>query len=457
MSGGNPLLQILLGRNYRQLQDRRRAKRAQRRAAKTVSGPGRTWAGQTGQRPTTGLRPPPPPGGPEAGRHPWDGGRWDGRFVTGQPGATVPQPPAEESGTRRLAVPGPPPEPSGEQGSSPEPAAGDGAPSESAQGPWVPVAELPRESWWAHARRVVVVAVAVLVVVAGTVSVVETVVGWLPQQRAPQPPPAVTEVRLAGFAETVAVDYLSWSPQHHSARQSALARYAAAGSGADDGWNGDGRMLADTASTVDLTRGDAGVIATVRVRVTPVKAAPPGAGAAGTAPASPVGGAVASAPAVLAAAGTAQPSRWLTVGVPITTATGVPRVSATPGLVGSAPDEVAGPAVPSGVGDDAFAKATEPTITKLLRAYASGDLSYARAAGTHFAGLGGAVQFQQLERWRVRPAEAGDARHRVGDATVTWSVPGGAELTCSYRVRLEHSGGRWFLSGLTVQTKDVDT
>lgn len=438
----NPFLQLLLGPNHEQVQarlrdrsQRRKANRAQRRAAKTSGaggGTSRPWGGQAGPAPQqNGLRPPPAPdGGSEhmPGRH------------TGQPAAaagTMTAPRVDEPVDTSFAT-----DAEAEQRNT----AGE---------PWVPVSGLPPEPWWVRIRRGLVVVVALVVTVAGIVSISSTVARWVHPPAPPAAAPASSDVQLAGFAETAATDYLSWDAADKSARQTALSRYAAPGAQID-GWDGTGRQTAETASTVDLRRGPAAAtIATVRVRVTPYSGGPQaGAAAPGATPG--VGPTSAAAPTVTQA-GTPGPSRWMTLAVPMANTNGRLAVTAAPALVGSPPEAVQPPAVSSETaGDDTFARDTRATVSRLVQAYASGDLSYARASGTHFAGLSGEAQHGQLGQWRVRPLAPGaDPTHRDGDATVTWQLPSGAALTSPYRVQLQQNDGRWYLAGFTAETQGV--
>lgn len=438
----NPLLQLLLGSNHEQVQSRlrdrrqrRKVNRAQRRAAKTSSaggGTSRPWGGQAGPAPQqNGLRPPPAPGGPS---------EHVPALHTGQHAAA-----ASTMTAPRL----------GEPVDTSFAANAEEEQLNTADEPWVPVSGLPPEPWWVRIRRGVVVVVALVVTVAGVVSISSTVARWVHPQVPPAAAPAVTDVQISGFAETAATDYLSWDATDKSSRQAALARYAAPGRQID-GWDGTGRQTAETASTVDLSRGAGGAaIATVRVRVTPYAGGPQSAAAA-PGPTPGAGPTSAAAPTVTQA-GTPGPSRWITLAVPMTHTDGRLAVTASPALVGSPPEEVRPPAVPGvTTGDDAFAKATRPTVSRLLDAYASGDLSYARASGTHFAGLSGEAQRAQLDQWRAQPLAPGaDPTRRVGDATVTWQLASGGSLTSSYRVQLQQNDGRWFLAGFTAETQGV--
>jgi len=128
-------------------------------------------------------------------------------------------------------------------------------------------------------------------------------------------------------------------------------------------------------------------------------------------------------------------------------------VTAPPALVGSAPAVVPPPAVASmsGAEDNAAEQATQPAVSTVLAAYASGQLAYVRSAGSGYAGLAGIASLGSLILWRVAPLGPGaDPDVRTGDATVTWHLAGGgATLTCSYRLVLQQQAGRWLLAQIT--------
>lgn len=150
-------------------------------------------------------------------------------------------------------------------------------------------------------------------------------------------------------------------------------------------------------------------------------------------------------------------------------------MTATPALVGSPQTSAPEPAVPqeSTAEDSEFARNTRETVRTLLRAYATGDLQYARAAGTSFRGLDNAVELTDVDVWRTRSGNStdetgrSDERVRVGDVTVTWALSGDAgTLRCTYRVELRHdgtpganggggAGGRWYLASVEVPTEAV--
>lgn len=446
--GSNPLLRGLLGPNHEQVV----AKLRRRRRA-----PAATWSGQAGPRPTqSGLRPPPPPGGPAASgdsRHPWEMPTGGTPAATSLVPAAVPGEGAPEAAARSVPVRTARPTPaqgageghqhSSEAPSSPHslptvedtatpaapPPANPASGSPEGDAPWAPASALPREPMWVRLRRVLGLGLVAVLLLVGALNVAATVHRWLTPSPPPAPAPATSSTALTGYAEIVALEYATWNENTKQTRQAALARFTS-GETDIDGWNGTGIRRALSASTVDITRsGPHRAVVTVRVRTTT------------------------GAQAASASSG-ARPS-WVALAIPMTHHHGRPRVTATPALVGSAPHTVRGPAVGTGTGDSEFADRTRGTVTKLLRAYASGDLSYARAAGTRFAGLGGTVRLAELGDWRVAPlAEGADPNRRVGDATVTWQLPSGAQVRCSYVVTLQRDQGRWYLAAITPQSTE---
>lgn len=335
---------------------------------------------------------------------------------------------------------------------------------------WDVLAAPRRDPWWRLARRYLALAAVTVVLLAGVVSIAGTVRGWFTRPTPPSTRAGLADSQFVAVAVPWAVDYLSWDPADRASRQAALGR-AAAPNSTVDGWDGTGRQWADSPTVVGLVRGDAEqAVVTVRLRVIPFR---PTDTPSTTAPTPPTTTSSADPPSTSAdpvpnpASGpvpnspgwTAQQPRWLNLAVALAARDGRIVVTAPPALVGSAPTIAAGPAVAAsgGVGDSAFAQGTQDTVTTLLRAYGSGELDYARADGTTFTGLDNAATVDSVGAWRVRTlGEGDDPDTRVGHATVTWLLSGGAgKLTCSYRIELRSSSGRWYLASITVETEVV--
>jgi hypothetical protein len=363
---------------------------------------------------------------------------------------------------------------------------------------WEVLAEPRREPVWLRARRVAMVAAAVMVVAAGVLTITGQVMEWMaPPVTAPRRV-AVSDAQFAAVATPFAVDYLSWAESDPRSRQAALARSAAPDTTVD-GWGGTGRQWADSPTAIGVTRltrsanssADSGAarggeraVVTVRVRVTPFTAndptsdtpqpstepSPPAAAPEPRQPStstSTPGSEQEAVPNVASGSVPREPGwtagvpRWLTVAIPVAVGgDGRVVVTAVPALVGS-PQTSAHPPVSDASEEDArFARDTRGVITTLMRAYGTGELQYARAEGTSFSGLNGAVELVDVLAWRAYPSNAdgkgggkggGDAV-RVGDVTVTWSLSGGAgTLRCTYRVELRADaggGGRWYLASI---------
>jgi hypothetical protein len=227
-----------------------------------------------------------------------------------------------------------------------------------------------------------------------------------------------------------------------------------------DGWDGTGRQWADSSAVVGFVRGGGErAVVTVRVRVTPF--APAGSpSSAASAVRSDAGPNVASGPVLSAPGWVPQQARWVNLAVPLARRADRIVVTAIPVLVGSPPTRVAAPGLPSSssAGDTTFAQSTQDTLATLLRSYGTGELDYARAAGTSFTGLNQAATLESVSAWRVRNLDPGaEGSTRVGDATVTWALSGGAgKLTCSYRIELTNDSGRWYLSSVDAETEVVN-
>jgi hypothetical protein len=474
---GNKFMTALLGQDpaeFRANRDRRKAAKIARRASKLE---------QPQPRP---VRPPPPPGGPSAAQpprmYPVNGqqhvypvnGQQHATAQPGRPSATAARPPVQLAAGEpdwfnppaALAAAGEPPTlPStrpvygapqrvGAQQADLKQRAPQAVPS-STDGSWElgsVTAPEPRGRRW---MRIVAFAVAAIVLLVGALNITRNVASFFADDDAPpRQAPDVSDFELGGFAEVFATDYLSWDTGDRATREVALARYAAPRVDVD-GWDGSGRQWATTASSVGITRsgtdGTAGVV-TVRVQVVPYRETKEGASAPARKLPSDAGDNAASGPDVTAAGWTPEPQRWLNLAVAVAQRDGRLVVTAPPALVGSVPQSAPGPAVSDGqAGEDSGAgTAVEAALGKVLVGYASGDLEYIRAAGTTYAGLGGAAKLDRIELVRVAPVvEGGDSTARQVDVAVTWVLSGQAgKVTSDYRVELTHDSDKWFLNSI---------
>lgn len=314
----------------------------------------------------------------------------------------------------------------------------------------------------------VLITATVMLMITGGVSIATQVRQWL-RTETPLSAVSVSDTELNGAAEVAATDYLAWDAGAKPRRQAALRRVVVAGLSAD-GWDGVGRQWADSATAIKQVRLSADrAVVDVRVRVIGFTAS---AAAASTTPATgsasagaqPPGpstqepGDVGSAPDLTAPGWTARAPRWLTLAVPLKVVEGRPMVTASPALIGSAhsDDTISGGGGASTANDDAFAESTKDTAATFLQKYASGELDFVRAPRAVITGLGGAVEFGELTRWRVvKPADGADSSERIGIATVTWVLPGdgAGKLTCTYRVGLRRHEDRWLLAAVEAETE----
>lgn len=324
---------------------------------------------------------------------------------------------------------------------------------------WDVLARPPRESAWHRARRILALAVGAVVVVAGVVAIADRVVGWIGSSGHAAPSSTVvSDSDLGGFAATVATDYLSWDPGDRERRRAALARHTTPAVPVD-GWNGDGRQWADSPAVVGIARADAHrAVVTVRIRTTPYapvnnpSSEPP----ASSAPPPPATGAPERTGDPASASGLDSPAwrpasaRWLALAVPVGWVDRRLVVTQRPALVGAPIVDLPAGADPGSVPlEDSASRSTRDVVSKMLAAYATGELEFIRAAGSTVAGLNHAAELAQVSSWALLPG--GSADTRLGVATVSWRLSGGAgTLACIYLLRLREQEGRWYLAGLSV-------
>jgi len=291
---------------------------------------------------------------------------------------------------------------------------------------------------YASARRWVGLAVAMMLLLVGAVTVAgrvvsmvdppPIVVGWAPR---------VSDLQFAGVAQAAVVDYLSWDvAAPRAARTAALSRWGF-GESVGDGWGGSGHFNVENSVAIAVLRtADDRAVVTIQARPTPsppTQAATP----ATNSPSSP---------------GATTSSAWLTVAVPVALRGSRIVLTAPPALVGSPPDQALTVAVSSAADEDTDAgRATADTVGKLISAYGSGDLEFVRGPGSTFTGLAGTVTGGQVQSWRMAKLRTGDDPSlRSGDVTVLWTLQGGSgQLRCSYRIQLAQRENRWLLQEIT--------
>jgi len=293
-------------------------------------------------------------------------------------------------------------------------------------------------SFYAGARRWVGLAVAVILLVVGTVTVAGRVIAMVnPAPVVVAPAPRVSDLQFAGAAQAAVLDYLSWNESApRAARTAALSRWGLGGA-VSDGWDGSGQLnVEDSVAIAVLRTAEDRAVVTIQARTTPsppTQATTP----ATNSPNSP---------------GNAASATWLTVATPVALSGSRIVLTSPPALVGSPPAQAPGPAVSGAADEDTdTGRATADTVGKLITAYGSGDLEFVRGPGSSFAGLAGMVTGGQVQSWRMaKPGPGGDPSLRSGDVTVLWTLPDGAgQLRCSYRIQLAQRENRWLLQDIT--------
>lgn len=303
-----------------------------------------------------------------------------------------------------------------------------------APGAW----SIPHAGWagsfYAHARRWVLLAVAVMMLVVGAVTVAGRLVAMVnPSPVVVAPTPRVSDLQFAGAAQAAVVDYLSWDgAAPRAARTAALNRWGL-GEAVSDGWDASGQLNVENSVAIAVLRtADDQAVVTIQAR---------------TAPSSPTQATTnSSSPA------TAVSAMWWSVAVPVALRGSRIVLTAAPALVGSPPDQALGAAVASAADEDTdTGRATLDTVSKLITAYGSGDLEFVRGPGSTFTGLAGMVTGGQVQSWRMAKIGTGDDPSlRSGDVTVLWSLRGSAgQLRCGYRIQLVQRENRWLLQQIT--------
>ncbi|MGS0684585.1 hypothetical protein ACVBEQ_05450 [Nakamurella sp. GG22] len=315
-----------------------------------------------------------------------------------------------------------------------------GGPDEllTANGPW----DIPGQRWAGsfcdQVRRWLMLAAAVMLLLAGAVTVAGRVVAMV--DPAPVTPAAVQRVldlQFSGAAQAAVLDYMSWdAAATRSARSAALVQWGFTGA-VTDGWDGSGRLRIENAIAIAVLRlPEDRAVVTVQART-----APPQPDQA-TTPAT-----TSSKSSVLAGS-----SSWLTVAVPVALRGSRVVITAPPALVGSPPSQALRPAVIAAADEDTdTGRTTAGTVQKLITAFGSGDLEFMRGPGSDFTGLAGMVTAGQVESWRMGKVSAGvDPAVRAGDVTVLWTLADDAgQLRCDYRVELVQRENRWLLQEIT--------
>jgi hypothetical protein len=249
--------------------------------------------------------------------------------------------------------------------------------------------------------------------------------------------PRVSDLQFGGAAQAAVLDYLSWDQATtRSTRINALGRWGFTGA-ISDGWDGSGQLETENAVAIAVLRtGDDRAVVTVQART--AHRVPTPAADLNAANSNP--------------SGSRETSSWLTLAVPVAVSGWRILVTAPPALVGSPPPQASRPAVPTGADEDTETeRATADTVNKLIAAYGSGDLEFARGPGSTFTGLAGMVTSGQVHSWQMAKLRTGDDPSlRSGDVTVLWTLPDGAgQLLCIYRIQLAQRENRWLLQQIS--------
>ena len=182
-------------------------------------------------------------------------------------------------------------------------------------------------SFYPGARRWVVLAAAVMLLLVGAVTVAGRVVAMVdPAPVVVAPAPRVTDVQFAGVAQAAVLDYLSWNESAPRAeRTAALSRWGLGGA-VSDGWDGSGQLNVENSVAIAVLRTtDDRAVVTIQARTTP------------------------SLPTQVATPATNSPNSpgadsktWLTVAVPVALRGSRIVLTAPPALVGSPPVQAPG-------------------------------------------------------------------------------------------------------------------
>jgi hypothetical protein len=126
-------------------------------------------------------------------------------------------------------------------------------------------------SLYASARRGLGLAVAVMLLVVGAVTVAGRVVAMVdPAPVVVAPAPRVSDLQYAGVAQAAVLDYLSWdSAAPRAARTAALSRWSL-GEAVSDGWDGSGQLNVENSVAIAVLRtAEDRAVVTIQARTAP--------------------------------------------------------------------------------------------------------------------------------------------------------------------------------------------
>ncbi|PRZ39669.1 hypothetical protein CLV47_11833 [Antricoccus suffuscus] len=244
------------------------------------------------------------------------------------------------------------------------------------------------------------------------------------QEKAASKQTTVDLAAAGGLAAGFATDYLSYGgPEYNPQRQAALKQWVVPGADAAVStatWTGESVLRADS-PVVEASRavGEHSAAIAVLVRV---QAYVPNGGPTSTTsgPAPSKGAAPAFVPPV---PNNYKPAAavWLRLIVPITTADARLVVAAS-GPVFSA-DSVVPVTGPGTDTDSAAAGRLEASALKIFASYATGDLQYITAPGTHLAGMSGQLTPTDISDVDVKTG-IDNTDERAASVTVMWQLTG---------------------------------
>lgn len=229
---------------------------------------------------------------------------------------------------------------------------------------------------------------------------------------APAPAQSFPTAAVDAVAARFSLAYFTYDPSHPDQRAQALSAFLPAGSDMTAGWSGQGSEQALTAVVAGSEQlDDHRALVTVATEVS--------------------GG------------------RWLYLQVPLNAQDGNVTVSGPPAAV---PPPLPGSAAPSQAPaqDAELTGQLQPALAAFFAAFAGkGDLAYYAAPGVHLSGLGGALNFAQLESAAVY---VGTGDRRSASATVQWTDPvTSASIVQVYQLQLIAVAGRWYVAGVAAE------
>ncbi len=270
------------------------------------------------------------------------------------------------------------------------------------------------EAWLRRGLRALLVSALAVLLLLGLRDVVRPfttgrTLSRVPVQAGQAYPREVAEV----FAARFAMAYLTYDSAHPQVRRQALQPYLPDNADPALGWDGQGRQTAIAALPSGIeVRGDQLALITVAVQV--------------------------------------DGGRWVYLVVPIAADPGGLVVEAAPALVAPPGRASWRPPAQGTEEDSALESQLRPSLTAFFGAYArssASELAYYTAPGALIGGLGGEVDFGELQDLVV---EQGPPDRRQALAGVRWRDPrSGGSLVQRYRLELVQVDGKWLVRAVS--------